>query len=131
MSETNTQTKSVELSLLEQTVIHHDKDIREMSHRVSKLENEVSDMRTMQQLTTQTVAQTSETLTELKADFKRLDLKLEDNIKEIQKDVQKSNERMFENQIEQLEQYKTTLWKVGGTIAGSIIVAVILYTLGI
>ena len=119
------------VKLLEQTVTNNAEDIRTLKAKVSEMETNINDLKLNQTVTSQTVTQVMESLTTLKADFKVMDNKMEGNIKDIHQEMQKSNERMFNNQIEQLKQYKTSLWTVGGSIIGSIIVGVSLFLMNV
>ena len=105
------------VQLLEQNVKHNMEDIRELKKRVSKVEENVFDLKTNQQIANQSIAHVMETLSELKVGFKELD------------------EKMDENSSDQLKAYKTVVWQVGGsiiaTIIGGIILAVFFVTVGL
>jgi len=122
-----------DMKLLEKTITNNVENIQYMENRVSYIERDLSDLKTNQRLTGQTVTHVMETLTTLKSDFKSMDNKMGDNIKEMQNEIKKSNERVFMNQIDQLKQYKSTVWKVGGSVVGSVIIGVtgVIISLGI
>lgn len=103
--------KNVEL--IEQSVQNNVEDIREIKKRLDRAENDVHDLKANQQVTNQSITHVMDMLTDLKAGFKELDNKLD-----------ASND-------EQLRQYKTAVWQVGGTIIATIIGAAILFIIGI
>lgn len=105
------------VQLLEQNVKHNSEDIRELKKRVSRMEETIHDVKANQQIANQSIAHVMETLSELKAGFKELDTKMD------------------ENSSDQLKQYKAVVWQVGGsiiaTIIGGIVLAVFLFTVGL
>ena len=62
-----------DVQLLEQNVKHNMDDIRELKKRVSKVEENVSDLKTNQQIANQSITHVMNTLSELKASFQTLD----------------------------------------------------------
>lgn len=108
------------MELLEQTVKHNVDDVREMKKKVEHIDRDVSDLKTNQQVSQQTMSHVTNTLNNLQGDFKTLNNKIDE-----------SNQRMYEDNIDQLKQYKTTVWSVGGAIVASIGGAVILFFLNI
>ncbi|RDW18049.1 hypothetical protein CWR48_10620 [Oceanobacillus arenosus] len=97
------------VQLIEQSVKNNTQDIREMKKEIDKLKGDVSDVKSNQQLTNQNVSHILETLSDLKSNFKELDVKLDSD-----KD-------------EQLRKYKSMIWQV----AAAIIIAFILVSLGL
>lgn len=97
------------VELLEQNVKHNMEDIRELKKRVGKMEEDVSDLKTNQQITNQNITHVSSALNELKASFKELD------------------EKMDKERDQQLKDYKKAVWQV----AIAIITAFLLIQLGI
>src|SRR5690625_6356561 len=89
------------MQLLEQSVKNNTQDIREMKQEIDRLKDDVSDVKSNQQLTNQNVTHILETLSELKANFKEID------------------DKMDKNQIEQLKEYKNGVWKIGVTVIRS------------
>src|SRR5690625_1194821 len=114
--------KSVEpsMELLENNVKNNVEDIRELKKRAGYDERDVHDLKTNQQVASQTMQHVMDTLNNLKGDFKALD-----------EEIKNSNKRIYEDNIEQLKQYKTTVWGVGGTIIGTLIIAMIVFALNI
>ena len=108
------------VELLEQTVKNNVDDVRDLTKRVGYVERDINDLKTNQQVANQTMSHVMDTLTNLKGDFKALDTKIE-----------KSNEKMYEDNIDQLKQYKTTMWSVGASVIGSLIVAVVIFIFNI
>lgn len=101
------------VELIEQNVKHNMDDIRELKKRVNRSESDIHDLKTNQQVSNQTMSHIMESLNDLKSNFKVLDEK-----------IQTSND-------EQLKQYKTAVWQVGGTIIATIIGAAFLFILGL
>lgn len=98
-----------EVQLLEQNVKHNMDDIRDVKKRLERVEGDVHDLKTNQQVTNQNILHVMDTLSDLKAGFKELDGKFD------------------ATNTENLKQYKTIVWQVGATIIGSIIIAVFLF----
>ena len=101
------------LDILESNVKHNTEDIRELKKRMNRAESDVSDLKTSQQVSNQTLTHVMSTLEELKGDFKSI------------------NEKIDRNQIEQLQEYKTGVWKIGITVIGSLISGFLLFYFGI
>lgn len=108
------------MELLENNVKNNVEDIRELKKRAGYVERDVHDLKTNQQVASQTMQHVMDTLNNLKGDFKALD-----------EEIKNSNKRIYEDNIEQLKQYKTTVWGVGGTIIGTLIIAMIVFALNI
>lgn len=98
-----------DVRLLEQNVKHNMEDIRELKKRVGSVEESVSDLKTNQQITNQSVSHVMEMLSELKVSFQTLD------------------DKMDKDREEQLKAYKKATWQV----AIAIIVAIFLIQLGL
>lgn len=101
------------MQLIEQNVKHNVEDLRELKKRVHRVESDVHDLKTNQQVSNQTMTHIMDTLNDLKSNFSVLDNK-----------IQTSNN-------EQLKQYKTAVWQVGGTIIATIIGAAFLFVFGL
>ncbi|CDQ22562.1 hypothetical protein [Halobacillus karajensis] len=101
------------VQLIEQNVQHNTEDIRELKKKVERVENDVSELKSNHKLTQQSITHIMTGLDELKAGFKEID------------------DKMDKNQEKQFQSYKTFMWKVGATITGSIIVALIVFALNI
>lgn len=108
------------MELLENNVKNNVEDIRELKKRAGYVERDVHDLKTNQQVASQTMQHVMDTLNNLKGDFKALD-----------EEIKNSNKRIYEDNIEQLKQYKTTVWGVGGSIIGTLIIAMIVFALNI
>lgn len=113
------------VNLHEQSVVNSVEDIRILKKKVDYIERDLNDIKTRQQLTDHILGQSMASLDTLNGDFRAMDNKMEANIKEIQNEIKKSNEKLYEHQIEQLKQYKSTMWTVGGGVILSITGAVI------
>src|SRR5699024_10540113 len=100
------------MDILESNVKHNTEDIRELKKRMNRTETDVSDLKTGQQVTNQTVGHIMSTLEELKSYFKSI------------------NEKIDKNQIEQLQEYKNGVWKIGGTVIGGLILGFLLFYFG-
>src|SRR5690625_165425 len=101
------------MQLLEQSVKNNTQDIREMKQEIDRLKDDVSDVKSNQQLTNQNVTHILETLSELKANFKEID------------------DKMDKNQIEQLKEYKNGVWKIGVTVISALIGGFLLFFFGL
>lgn len=101
------------LDILESNVKHNTEDIRELKKRMNKAESDVSDLKANHQVTNQTLTHVMSTLDELKSDFKSI------------------NEKLDKNQIEQLQEYKTGVWKIGITVIGALISGFLLFYFGL
>lgn len=102
-----------DMQLIEQSVKHNVEDIRELKERVSRSESDISDLKANLQVTSQTLTHVMSTLEELKSDFKSV------------------NDKLDKNQIEQLQEYKTGVWKIGATVIAGIVTAFILFYFGL
>ena len=101
------------MDILETNVKHNTEDIRELKKRMTRAETDVSDLKASQQVTNQTVGHIISTLEELKKDFRSIDKKID------------------ENQIEQLKEYKSGVWKIGATVIGGLILGFLLFFFGL
>lgn len=101
------------MDILESNVKHHSEDIRELKKRVDRHDGEISDLRTNQQVTNQSLSHVMDTLSELKNEFKTIDKKID------------------ENQIEQLKEYKNGVWKIGVTVIGGLAVGFLFFFFGV
>ena len=101
------------VQLIEQNVANNTQDIRELKKKMERMEENVSELKSNQKLTQQSITHIMTGLDELKQSFKGLD------------------DKMDKNQEEQFASYKSFVWKVGATITGSIIVALIIFAMNI
>lgn len=101
------------VELLEKTVQHLTEDMREAKKKVEKLEENVHDLKTNQQITQHSMTNVIKSVDELKTSFDKLDIKFD------------------ESQQEQFQSYKNFMWKVSASIVGSIIVALLIFALNI
>lgn len=124
-----TSEKSVKM--LKQSLSNNINDVRDLRDRVDELEKDINDLKTRHSVTDETIMHVHKTLNEIKTDFKDTDDKLDNHVRNINREIKASNERLHMSQIEQLKQYKVTLWTVGGSVVGSVIVAGIVFLLNI
>lgn len=101
------------VQIIETNVQHNTEDIRELKKRVDRVEHDISDVKTNQQVTNQSITHVMDTLTDLKAGFKELDNKMD------------------ASSMEQLKEYKNAVWKVGITVIAAVIGGFFLFTLGL
>lgn len=101
------------VQLLEQNVKHNVEDIQEVKKRLNRMESDVHDLKANQQVANQTMRHVMDSLNDLKSDFKVL------------------NDSIQTSNIDQLKQYKTSVWQVGGVIIATIIGAMILFFIGL
>ncbi|MBS4200269.1 hypothetical protein KHA93_11570 [Bacillus sp. FJAT-49732] len=101
------------MQLLEQNVKHNTEDIREVKKRLARVENDVHDLRTNQQVSNQSLSHVMDTLSDLKIGFKELDSKMD------------------ASNMEQLKEYKNAVWKVGATIIATVIGGFLLFSFGL
>src|SRR5690606_30917478 len=100
------------MQLIEQNVKHNTEDIREVKKRLTRVENDVHDLRANQQVANQSLSHVMDTLSDLKIGFKELDTKLD------------------ASNMEQLKEYKNAVWKVGATIIATVIGGFLLFSFG-
>jgi len=125
------ENKSRDVALIDRLVGHNTEDIRELKNRVCKVEEKTNDLEATQRVTNQSVSHILETLTDLKNEFKAIDNKIEQDIGKVSSEIRKSNDKLHAHQIDTLQQYKNTVWAMGSSIVGSVIVAAILFALNI
>lgn len=101
------------MDIIETNVQHNTEDIRELKKRMNITESDVSDLKTNQQVTNQTVNHIMNTLDDLRNDFKTIDDKID------------------KNQIEQLQEYKNGVWKIGVTVIGTLVGGFLLFFFGL
>ena len=83
------------MSLIEKSIEHNTEDIRELKKKVNHHDKEIGDLKINQQVTSNSLNSLTESMNELKASFKSLD------------------EKMDKDKEEQLQAYKSAVWKVG------------------
>ena len=98
------------MDILETNVKHNTEDIRELKRRVTKNENDVSDLKTNQQVTQNSLYSLIESLN-------KMDRKIEDMDKKQDEDRKERTQAEIEN----LKSYKSLIWKVAGVIIAAII----------
>ena len=101
------------MDILETNVKHNTEDIRELKKRMENTERDVSDLKANLQVTNQTMTHIMESINELKSDFRIIDDKLD------------------KNQIEQLQEYKNGVWKIGVTVISALIGGFLLFFFGL
>lgn len=101
------------MDILETNVKHNTEDIRELKKIVGKNSDDISDLKTNQQVTNQTMHHIMDTLNDLKSDFRTID------------------DKMDKNQIEQLQEYKNGVWKIGVTVISALIGGFLLFFFGL
>lgn len=100
------------MDILHTNVKHNTEDIRELKKRTERNESDISDLKTNQQVTNQSMQHMMDTLNGLKTDFKEIDKKMD------------------ENQIEQLKEYKNGVWKIGVVVIGGLILGFLAFFFG-
>jgi len=101
------------MDILETNVKHNTEDIRELKKRVSRHDEDINDLKTNLQVTNQTMIHISDTLNDLKNEFKTID------------------DKMDKNQIEQLQAYKNGVWKIGVSVISALIGGFLLVYFGL
>lgn len=97
------------MDIIETNVKHNTEDIRELKKKVEKHESSINDLNLNQRVTTNALDAVTTSINELKINFSKLTEKLE------------------QDKEEQLQQYKSAIWKV----AIAIITAFFLISLGL
>ena len=101
------------MDILETNVKHNTEDIRELKKKVERHDGDISDLKANLQVTNQTMTHIMDTLNELKSDFRTIDDKID------------------KNQIEQLQEYKNGVWKIGVTVIAALIGGFLLFFFGL
>lgn len=101
------------VQIIESNVQHNTEDIRDLKKRVERVEHDIGDVKTNQQVTNQSITHVMDTLTDLKAGFKELDNKMD------------------ASSMEQLKEYKNAVWKVGVTVIATVIGGFLLFAFGL
>ena len=101
------------VQLIEQNVSNNTQDIRELKKKMERMEENVSELKSNQKLTQQSITHIMTGLDELKQSFKSLD------------------DKMDTNQKEQFDSYKSFMLKISAGIIVTVIGSLIIFALNI